>query len=359
MGSEYRLEYPSGQAAPFRSSLFNPLGSDLKEDRKIWYGNPTGLMQLNNVGYTWANGLYLQMREQFWIPHKIDITGDINDYQNLTPIERKAYDGILSYLTYLDSIQAKNLTYVVQPITAPEVANCLGEQNSQERMHGQSYQYIIETIIEERRRNSIYDFWRTDAILLDRCTYIASLYQRYVDTQKPEDYFITLVADYLLEGLYFYNGFVYYYNLASRQMMGGTSDIVKMINRDELAHVRLFQKLVVEGLQVFPHSKEQIYGLFANAVEHEILWTNHIMQGEVLGITEESTERYTKYLCNLRLSAIGLDKLYLEERYQKSPYVHLESFADTSKEGTTKGNYFEAVVTGYLGYSAINGWDEI
>ena len=41
-----------------------------------------------------------------------------------------------------------------------------------------------------------------------------------------------LIADYLLEAIYFYNGFNFFYLLASRNKMMGTSDIIKLINRE-------------------------------------------------------------------------------------------------------------------------------
>ena len=47
--------------------IFNPTGDDSIENRSIWFGNTTNLMQLNDVRYTWAVGLYQQMRENFWI----------------------------------------------------------------------------------------------------------------------------------------------------------------------------------------------------------------------------------------------------------------------------------------------------
>lgn len=47
--------------------IFNPTGDDSTENRSIWFGNTTNLMQLNDVRYTWAVGLYQQMRENFWI----------------------------------------------------------------------------------------------------------------------------------------------------------------------------------------------------------------------------------------------------------------------------------------------------
>lgn len=339
--------------------IFNPDGDDSTQTRSIWFGNTTNLMQLNDVRYPWAIGLYQQMRENFWVPQKLDLTQDVTDYWNLTPEERYAFDGILSYLTFLDSVQTCNIPHIKSSVTAPEVSLCMAEQISQEGMHNQSYQYIIETVIPTERRNAVYEFWRTDSVLRDRCEFVAGLYQQYVDNPTLEKYFVSLLADFLLEGLYFYNGFIYFYNLASRMLMPGSADIFKMINRDELSHVRLFQKLIPEAMQVFPHSLEQIYAMMDAAVEHECRWTNHIVGNNILGITEASTEQYTKYLANMRLRSIGLRPLYQEEKYKKSPYTHLERFSDTKKEGHTKANFFEAGVTSYVMSSGISGWDEI
>lgn len=339
--------------------IFNPDGDDKVENRSIWFGNTTNLMQLNDVRYSWAIGLYQQMRENFWIPQKLDLTQDVTEYWNLTADERRAYDGILSYLTFLDSVQTCNIPHIKSCVTAPEVSVCMAEQISQEGMHNQSYQYIIETVIPSDRRNRVYDFWRTDKVLAERCEFIASIYQKYVDNPTPENYFVSLLADYLLEGIYFYNGFIYFYNLASRMLMPGSADIFKMINRDELSHVRLYQKLLPEAMQVFPHSLEQIYEMFDTAAKHECKWTNHIVGDSVLGITETSTEHYTKYITNMRLRSIGLEALYPEDKYKKSPYRHLERFSDTKKAGHTKANFFEAGVTSYVMSSGVAGWDEI
>ena len=45
--------------------VFNPDGNDATGDRTIWFGETTNLMQLNDVRYGWAVGLYRQMRENF------------------------------------------------------------------------------------------------------------------------------------------------------------------------------------------------------------------------------------------------------------------------------------------------------
>jgi ribonucleoside-diphosphate reductase beta chain len=46
--------------------IFNPKGDDRVENRTVWFGNTTNLMQLNDVRYSWAITLYQQMRENFW-----------------------------------------------------------------------------------------------------------------------------------------------------------------------------------------------------------------------------------------------------------------------------------------------------
>jgi ribonucleoside-diphosphate reductase beta chain len=342
-----------------QTKIFNPAGDDAIANRSIWFGNTTNLMQLNDVRYTWAVGLYRQMRENFWISERLDITQDVTDYWNLTNEERRAYNGILSYLTFLDSVQTCNIPHLKTCVTAPEISLCMAEQISQEALHNQSYQYLIETIIPTEKRSEVYEFWRTDKVLKDRCEFIATMYQKYIDDQTSENYFIALFADYLLEGLYFYNGFALFYNFASRMLMPGSADVFKLINRDELSHVRLYQKLIPEAMALFPHSVEQIYEMTDNAVQQEMRWSDHIIGDNILGITQSSTEQYTKYLANIRLKAIGLSPLYPDDIFKKSPYSHLEKFADTEKGGHTKANFFEATVTSYSMSSVVGGWDEI
>ena len=348
----------SVKAAVDRKKLFNPLGNDSLTERKIIKGDSTNIFNLNNVKYQWANHLYRTMMGNFWIPEKIDLTQDKNDYGNLTDYEKTAYDGILSFLIFLDSIQTNNIPNVSDYITAPEINLVLSIQTFQEAVHSQSYQYIIESILSKETRNLIYDKWREDKILFERNKYIAEIYQNFLDNQSDENFAKVIIADYLLESLYFYNGFNFFYLLASRNRMMGTSDIIRLINRDELSHVVLFQQIIKEIKKENPNffDEKLISEMFEKAVEQEINWTNHIIGNQILGITEETTEKYTKWLANERLKSIGLTSLY--SGFEKNPYKHLERFADTEGEGNVKANFFEGTVTSYNMSSSVEGWDE-
>lgn len=339
------------------NKIFNPQGDDRPESRSVWFGNTTNLINLNHVRYSWAVSLYKQMRSQFWVPEKIDISPDVTSYNELTNEEKSAFEGILSYLTFLDSIQTYNISHLKNCVTAPEISLCMAEQISQEAMHNNAYSYIIETIIPSEDRDRIYDLWRTDQVLADRCQYIANIYQAYIDESSSDNYFYALIANYILEGIYFQNGFIFFYTLASRMLMGGCSDMIRLIHRDERSHVVLYQKLIVEAMQVFDYDLDRIYRMFQEAVDHENAWMKHIVGDHILGITNESTNHYTQYLKNLRLKAININPI--DDMENRNPYKHLEKSADTSNEANTKANFFEAGVTSYIMSSGVSGWEEI
>lgn len=341
-----------------RKKIFNPLGDDSIEQRKIIGGDTTNLFNLNNVRYQWGNSLYRTMMGNFWIPEKTDLSQDKNDYQNLTEEERDAYDGILSFLVFLDSIQTNNVPNISNYVTAPEVNLILAIQTYQEAIHSQSYQYIIETILPKEKRNTIYDKWRDDQVLFERNQYIAKIYQDFIDNPIDGNFGKVVIANYLLESLYFYNGFNFFYLLASRNKMMGTSDIIKLINRDELSHVVLFQHLINEIKNENPNyfDEDTIYQMFQTAVEQEIKWSKHILGNRILGVTEKSIEDYTKWLANERLRSLGLKPIY--DGYDQNPYKHLDKLADTEGEGSVKANFFEGNVTSYNMSSSVDGWDE-
>lgn len=343
-----------------KKKIFNPLGDDTIQNRTIIKGNPTNLFNLNDVKYSWANKLYRSMMANFWIPEKVDLSIDSNDYKRLTRGEQTAYDGILSFLVFLDSIQVNNLPNINDSITAPEVSLIMSIQTFQEAIHSQSYAYTIETVIPKNKREKIYDFWRTDEILLERNKYIAEIYQSYIDDNSDANYFKVIIANYLLEGLYFYNGFNFFYNLASRNLMSGTADVIRYINRDELTHCVLFENVILTIKAEFPemYDEQVVIDMTEIATNQEIRWTNHIVGSGILGISEDSTDRYTKWIANKRLAAVGAPILYPDEKYQKNPYGHLEKIADTEGDGDVKGNFFESTITAYNQSSAVDGWDE-
>lgn len=338
--------------------IFNADGTDQVSERRIIGGNSTNLFNLNEVKYGWAKSLYRVMIGNFWVPEKVDLTQDGRDYKKLTEAETKAFDGIISFLTFLDSIQTNNIPHVADYITAPEVKSLLSIQEFQEVIHSQSYAYILESVIPSSKRGKVYELWRSDKNLLTRNKYIAGIYQNFIDEPSKENFAKVLVANYVLEGIYFYNGFIFFYNLCSRNLLLSVGDEIKYIQRDEESHVDLFANMIKEVMNENPGFIEEsmVHDIFSKGVEQEIEWTNHIIGDSILGINKESTEKYTKYLANKRLEKLGFSKLY--EGYTENPYKHLDKMFDGTGSGV-KANFFESTVSSYNQSSSVVGWEEI
>ena len=100
--------------------------------RRMINGNTTNLNDFNNMRYPWVSDWYRQAMNNFWIPEEINLSTDVKDYPRLSPAERTAYDKILSFLVFLDSIQTANLPHIGEYITANEVNLCLSIQTFQE-----------------------------------------------------------------------------------------------------------------------------------------------------------------------------------------------------------------------------------
>ena len=149
-------------------------------------GNTTNLNDFNNMRYKWVSDWYRQAMNNFWIPEEINLTQDTKDYPLLDEAERTAYDKILSFLVFLDSLQSNNLPTISEYITANEVNLCLHIQAFQECVHSQSYSYMLDTICSPEKRNDILYQWKTDEHLLKRNTFIGNCYNEFQPVMDME-----------------------------------------------------------------------------------------------------------------------------------------------------------------------------
>jgi len=340
-----------------KNPIFNPLGKDNVEDRTIIKGNTTGLFNLNAVRYQWAKSLYQVMIGNFWVPEKVSgLKDDARDFQStLNADEQRAYKGILSFLIFLDSIQTVNLPNFSNYITSPEVNLILAIQAYQEAIHSQSYATILETVVSSEERDEIYYFFRENKILLERNTYIGQIYQDFIDNPTDHTFFRGIVANFLLESLYFYNGFAFFDTLVDHMKMPATGRMIAYIRRDELTHVTIFANIIKEIKREFPsvYDEALINDMMRTAVDQEIEWSKHILGNRIPGINGETTEEYTKWLANQRLQMLGVEPLYPDAI--KNPYKHLDRLQDPNAD---KGNFFETTVINYTQSSNMAGsWD--
>ena len=229
-----------------KKPLFNPDGDIDVRLRRMIGGNTTNLNDFNNMKYPWVSDWYRQAMNNFWVPEEINLSQDVKDYPNLLPTERIAYDKILSFLVFLDSIQTANLPNIGEYITANEVNLCLSIQTFQECVHSQSYSYMLDTICSPVERNDILYQWKNDEHLLRRNTFIGDCYNEFQVKKDPLTLLRVMMANFILEGIYFYSGFMFFYNLSRNGKMPGSAQEIRYINRDENTHLWLFRNIISE-----------------------------------------------------------------------------------------------------------------
>ena len=338
-----------------RNTLFNPSGDTDLRLRRMIGGNTTNLNDFNNMKYSWVSDWYRQAMNNFWIPEEINLSQDFKDYPRLDKAERTAYDKILSFLVFLDSLQSNNLPTVSEYITANEVNLCLHIQAFQECIHSQSYSYMLDTICSPEERNDILYQWKTDEHLLNRNKFIGDCYNEFHEKRDKFSLMKTLIANFILEGIYFYSGFMFFYNLSRNGKMSGSAQEIRYINRDENTHLWLFRSIILELKKekpdMFTSDKIKVYeDMMREGVRQEIAWGQYVIGNDVQGLNEQMVSDYIRYLGNLRWSGLGFGFLYDDNR--KEP-ENMKWVGQYSNANMVKTDFFEAKSTAYAKSTAL------
>ncbi|MGL5577086.1 MAG: ribonucleotide-diphosphate reductase subunit beta [Sarcina sp.] len=336
-----------------KKSLFNEFGDIEVSKKRMVNGNTTNLNDFNNMKYSWVSDWYRQAMNNFWIPEEINLAQDLKDYKKLTVDEKTAYDKILSFLIFLDSIQTANLGNINNYVTASEVNLCLTIQAFQEAVHSQSYSYMLDSICSPEERNEILYQWKDDEILLERNKFIGDLYNGFIENPTMHNFIKSVMANYILEGVYFYSGFMFFYNLERNGKMPGSAQEIRYINRDENTHLWLFRNIIRELTREMPEvfTEEfinELREMLQTGVENEIAWGKYVIGNRVKGINENLIENYIKYIGNLRLRDLGFEILYPE--HTENPAKWVEQYSDPNM---VKTDFFEAKSTAYAKAGAL------
>lgn len=338
--------------------LFDIDASD--DNIRMINGETTNLLNLENIKYQWAHDIFDAIYANNWLPHKVSMGEDKTQWKKLTKDEQEAYEDIISFLVFLDSIQTNNLPNIAEYITAPDVTYVLARQTYDEAIHSKSYGWIGSSIFTHTEFEKIVYKWRTPGVLQDRIKNITEGYEEFLESETDENFIRVAVKNYLLEGLYFYNGFQYFHNLASRGLMIGSQTQIKYIQRDEIQHCNIFKNILKETAKENPElwetTKEQVYDLFKEAVEFEIAFSSEVIGNKTLGMTVDSITDYAHHLGNKRLKDIGLDQIFPKS---KNPYKHLDLIAGVEDETTNRSNNFEITSVQYKNASILEGWNDL
>lgn len=328
--------------------------SNIINKRKIINGEDDGLMQVYPLKHPFAMEMWHSMLENTWTPGEVSLQSDINQWGRdniLTDNERRVYKRSLAFVSNLDGIQTGNLILnISRQITSPEVTLAICRQAFEEALHVHSYSTMIEAL--GLNPDEIYGMYRHDVGLYSKNQYVLSSLKKISPPlfktgtlESDQDFLEACYANIILEGIYFYSAFLNFYALARQNKMTGSSDMIKLINRDEEMHLRLFLHIVthirLEQPELFTEEfKDKIVANFEGACQHEIEWGRDCIQDGIAGITPDNLEKYIKFITDVRLRQCGLPALY----NISNPFLWIDDF---TQGAVTEANFFERTVTEY------------
>lgn len=323
-------------------------------------GESSNVLNWDDTRFSWAFPLYKNMLGNFWTPFEINMSNDIKQWGNeVTEDEKDTFLRIIGLLALLDSIQTDYSTKVADYLTDSSLNALMVILAQQEVVHNHSYSYVLSSIVSKSKQEEVFEYWKTDAVLRERNDFIAKGYVEFTENKTPETLLKSLVYDVILEGLFFYASFSFFYDLARQKKMTASSQMINYINRDEQLHVTLFCNIFKEILAENPELRtkeldEFVVDTFKKAVELEIKWGDYIIGDKFDGIDSTTLSNYIKFIANKRIGQLGYDKVYPEITVNPLKWIKYFENIDDSKQ-----DFFEGKSRQYTKTNSDNGFDDL
>ncbi len=333
------------------------------EDKRIINGK-ADVNQLVPFKYKWAWDKYLSSCANHWMPQEVNMNRDIALWKSpngLTDDERLIVKRNLGFFVTADSLAANNIVLgTYRHISAPECRQYLLRQAFEEAIHTHAYQYIVESIgLDE---SEIFNAYNEVKCIRDKDQFLIP----FIDT-LTDPHFVTgtpeadqkllkslIVFSCIMEGLFFYVGFVQILSLGRQNKMQGAAEQYQYILRDESMHcnfgIDLVNTIKLENPHLWtPEFKREMSDLMKHAVELEYAYAEDTMPRGVLGLNAPMFKEYLRFIANRRAQQIGLDPLFAGAN---NPFPWMSEVMDLRKEK----NFFETRVTEYQTGGALN-WE--
>ncbi len=333
------------------------------EDKRIINCN-ADVNQLVPFKYKWAWEKYLAGCANHWMPQEINMSADIALWKNpngLTDDERRLVMRNLGFFTTADSLAANNIALgTYRHITNPECRQYLLRQAFEEAIHTHAYQYIVESLgLDE---GEVFNMYHEVPSIRDKdeflLPFIDVLTNPDFKTGTPENdqklLRSLIVFACIMEGLFFYVGFVQILALGRQNKMTGAAEQYQYILRDESMHlnfgVDVINQIKLENPHLWtPAFREEIRALMHKGVGLEYRYAEDTMPRGVLGLNAGMFKEYLRFIANRRCQQIGVDVLY---QGATNPFPWMAEMIDLKKEK----NFFETRVTEYQTGGALS-WD--
>lgn len=313
------------------------------EDKAVINGR-ADVNQLVPFKYTWAWDKYLASCANHWMPQEVQMGRDIalwNDPRGLSDDERLLVKRNLGFFTTADSLAANNIVLgTYRHITAPECRQYLLRQAFEEAIHTHAYQYIVESLSLDE--GEIFNAYREVPSIRAKDEFLMPFIQTLTDSgfrtgshESDRQLLKSLVVfACLMEGLFFYVGFVQILALGRQNKMIGAAEQYQFILRDESMHCNFGIDLINTIKHENPHLWDvslvrELTQLFHQAVELESRYAEDTMPRGVLGLNASMFKQYLRFIANRRAEQIGVPALFPQAF---NPFPWMSEMLDLRKD---------------------------
>jgi ribonucleoside-diphosphate reductase beta chain len=329
------------------------------DDKKI-INCHADLNQLVPFKYEWAWKKYLDACANHWMPQEVNMAADVATWKGtmLSEDERRIIKRNLGFFSTADSLVANNLVLAVyRHLTNPEARQYLLRQAFEEALHTHAYQYIIESLGMDE--TEVFNMYREIPAVHDKAAFELQFTRELCDpnfktgTHATDQRFLrNLIGFYvLMEGIFFYVGFVQMLSFGRRNMMTGASEQFQYILRDESMHLNfgidVINTIKAENPGLWTETfQNEIIELMKQAVDLEYRYAVDTMPRGVLGLNAGMFKDYIQFVANRRCQQIGLPEQWPGA---VNPFPWMSEVLDLKKEK----NFFETRVTEYQSGGAL------
>ena len=310
-----------------------------------------------------------------WSKNEIDLSKEKKDFDSLSKAGRHIFEKGLKFGIALDSCAGRSPLRLFSESglsNNPEWELYLTNHQNNELLHSESYTEMVRAIfndVDDFIESIITDDFvlqRAESILkeLDKVTDIlnrreANLtawdagWQNTVFHRSDDEDFIndnlvkkciykSAIILNMFEGIRFFATFVTAWSFSEQpeKLLAGSSNIFKLIARDEMIHLDVFQKVIKllrtseeEGFfEVINEMEDEIYELFRTAHKEEMDWIEHLFSkgSPLIGMNEAILKEYMDYIFAVRMTNIGMDPDVIGLKLKTNPLPWVDNYLDSS-----------------------------
>ena len=283
---------------------------------------------------------YKKMEASFWTAEEIDLSQDLNDWNNkLNNEERYFIKHILAFFAASDGIVNENLAEnFVNEVQYAEAKFFYGFQIMMENIHSETYSLLIDTYVkDESEKDDLFNALEVFPAIRKKADWAL----KWIESDSFAERLIAFAA---VEGIFFSGAFCSIYWLKKRGLMPGLTFSNELISRDEGVHCDFAVHLHNHHL-INKVPKERIRSIIVDALNIEREFITESLPVSLIGMNAGLMTQYLEFVADRLLVELGCEREY----NTSNPFDFMDMI---SLQGKT--NFFEKKVAEYQKAGVMN-----